>query len=80
MHDTSPDAQRKYYELLREISPRRRLEMCVSLSECVRQLALAGIREAAGGVSLSEAELRWRLAERLYGREVAVRVFQAPKE
>ncbi len=43
------------------------------LSRGVRELAIAGIREMHPDVS--EEELRVRLTVRLYGREVAKRLF-----
>ena len=48
------------------------------LSRGVRELAIAGIREMHPQVN--EEELRVRLTVRLYGREVAKRLFGAVPE
>jgi hypothetical protein len=73
VNDTSPEADARYHDLLRALSPERRLEAAMKLSRAVRELAVAGIRQrhpAAG-----EQEVRVRLAVRLYGRAVAARLF-----
>jgi hypothetical protein len=79
MMDTSSEAWTRYFELLENAGPQRRLEMCLSLSRTVRELAIAGIKSAHAGRELTPQELRWRLAERLYGRAVAERFFDAPR-
>ena len=73
MRDTSPVALERYYELLRARSPLARLAAAVDLSSTVRQLAEASIRAAEPDASA--AVVRARLASRLYGREVAARLF-----
>jgi hypothetical protein len=73
--DTSPKANARYFELLRQAGPERRLAICASLSRATRELAIAGIKQAYPDRLLSDDELRPRLAERLYGAEVARRVF-----
>jgi hypothetical protein len=75
VHDTSPKARARYFELLRQAGPQKRLQICVALSRAVRELALAGIRQSDAHGNLSAGELRQKLAERLYGAEVAQRVF-----
>jgi hypothetical protein len=71
--DTSPAASARYHELLRAMPPERRLEAAMRLSEGVRELAIAGIRERHPGIG--DDELRVRLTVRLYGRAVAARLF-----
>jgi hypothetical protein len=71
--DTSPAADARYHELLRKMSPERRLEAAVRLSAGVREMALAGIRQRHP--EATEEELRMRLAVRLYGRACAERMF-----
>jgi hypothetical protein len=73
MRDTSEPALERYYELLRARTPLARLTTAVELSTSVRELAESAIRAAdpAAGPSV----VRARLASRLYGREVAVRLF-----
>ncbi len=73
MRDTSPVALERYYELLRARTPLARLAAAVDLSSTVRQLAEASIRAAEPDASA--AAVRARLASRLYGREVAARLF-----
>ena len=73
MRDTSPVALERYYELLRARTPLARLAAAVDLSSAVRQLAEASIRAAEPDASA--AVVRARLASRLYGREVAARLF-----
>jgi hypothetical protein len=73
MRDTSPPALERYYELLRARTPLARLTAAVDLSAAVRQLAESSIRAAEPDASA--AVVRARLALRLYGREVASRLF-----
>ena len=71
--DTSPAAVARYHELLRAQAPHQRLEQANALIAATRELAIAGIR--ARHPDASPAELRVRLTVRLYGREVAGRIF-----
>lgn len=73
MLDTSPPAQRFYYEHLRALSPTERLRIAAGLSMAVRRMAEAGIRQRHPDASPREIEVR--LAVRLYGREIAARAF-----
>ena len=75
MRDTSPKANARYFELLRQAGPERRLAICLGLSRAMRELAIAGIKRSHPDRVLSADELRQKLAERLYGAEVARRVF-----
>ena len=74
--DTSPKANARYFELLRQAGPERRLQICLALSRATRELAIAGIKLAHPERTLSDDQLRQKLAERLYGVEVARRVFR----
>lgn len=78
VQDTSTKAQTRYFELLRNAGPQKRLEICLSLSRVTRELAIAGIKQSHPHRILSEEELREKLAERLYGKDVALRVFASP--
>jgi len=71
--DTAPEANRRYHELLRERAPYERLAQAMALTKMVRELAVAGIRTRHPDAD--EAEVRVRLAARLYGRAVALRLF-----
>jgi hypothetical protein len=75
VNDTSPAALARYFELLREAGPGKRLAICASLTQAVRELAIAGIKAAHPDRQLGPEELREKLAERLYGVDVARRVF-----
>jgi hypothetical protein len=71
--DTSSAAVARYHELLRAQAPHQRLEQANALIAAVRELAVAGLR--ARHPDASPEELRKRLTVRLYGREVAARLF-----
>jgi len=73
MVDTTPEADARYHELLRRMPPERRLEAAMRLSQAVRELAVAGIRQRHP--EAGEHELRVRLTARLYGRACAQRLF-----
>lgn len=73
MLDTSPRQSARYIELLRAREPHERLAISVSLTRAVRELATAGLRQRHPDAS--DEELRVRLAVRLYGREIAARLF-----
>ena len=73
MNDTSPAAQRRYEELLRQRTPAQRLAIAISLTRAVRELALAGIRSAHPNAS--PREVQEELAARMYGPELAKRLF-----
>ena len=75
MQDTSPAGKARYYELLRSLPADRRMQAMLRLSRAVRELALAGIRERYP--TATEPELRVRLTVRLYGRDVAQRLFES---
>jgi hypothetical protein len=73
MRDTSEPALERYYELLRSRTPLARITTAVQLSAAVRELAEAAIR--AEDPEASATVVRARLASRLYGREIAARLF-----
>jgi hypothetical protein len=63
----------RYVELLRAMPPQRRLAQAMALIRTVRQLAVAGIKQRHPDAD--EREVRLRLCARLYGRDVARRLF-----
>ncbi|HTA93230.1 MAG TPA: hypothetical protein VK745_26810 [Polyangiaceae bacterium] len=71
MRDTSEQAIERYYELLRARAPLARLAAAVN--SAVRELAESSIRAAEPNASAGV--VRARLALRLYGRDVAARLF-----
>lgn len=73
MRDTSDPALERYYELLRARTPLARITAAADLSSAVRQIAEAGIR--AADPNAPPRVVRARLTRRLYGAEVAARLF-----
>ena len=73
MRDSSPAAEKRYFELLRAQTPLQRLNIAVRLGESVRALAKAGILQAYP--EATPPEVNARLAERLHGRETAERLY-----
>lgn len=79
LRDTGAAAVDRYHELLRAQAPHERLEQANALSQAVRELAVAGLRTRHPDATLDE--IRLRLTVRLYGREVARRLFgQVPAD
>jgi hypothetical protein len=74
MGDTTQRSDERYHALLRARLPHERLEAAMSLSRAVRALAEAGIRSRHPHAD--PAEVRVRLAVRLYGRAMAAKVFR----
>jgi hypothetical protein len=75
MHDTSAASRARYDALLRALTPKQRLDTVVRLNRSVRELALAGIDQAHPNVSPTRRAAL--LAERLYGKSVARRLYGA---
>jgi hypothetical protein len=71
--DTSPEAEARYFELLRSRSPAQRAAILRGLVTSVRRLAEAS--ERATRPEASQRELAARVAVRLYGKAVAARFF-----
>jgi hypothetical protein len=67
--DTSPDAEDVLLQLLREAPPWRKLEVVSDLNRTLREIVCNELAERNPGKS--DEELRYLLAERLYGAEVA---------
>jgi len=72
--DTPPEIQEKVLEGLRQMSPGEKLNRVGELNRAVRAMAVAGIRQRHGS-SLSDRELRFRLASLWLSRETMVDVF-----
>lgn len=73
--DTSPAARRRQIQAIRAIPPAERLRIADELSAGVRALAEAGIRKRHPGAS--PETIAQLLAERVLGRELAVRARNA---
>jgi len=67
--DTSAEAERVVIDKLRAMSPADRLGLALSLSQSVRELALAGVRQRYPNASGREQLLR--LAVTIHGRDLA---------
>ena len=70
--DTEPDVYRRQIELLRAVSPARRVALALSISQSVIDLARHGVRQALGDASPEEVGLRF--VEIHYGRALARQV------
>jgi hypothetical protein len=73
MRDTSPLQQEQYFARLRRLTPEERLNIVSRLNRGVRRMAMMGLKTRHP--EASEEELRARLAVRIYGREIAQRMF-----
>lgn len=71
--DTSPDVEQRLVERWRAMSPEQKLRTVCDMSETVRQLALAGVRQRHPAAAPREQFLR--LAILRLGRDLAVRVY-----
>lgn len=71
--DTSAEAERVVVEKLRAMSPEQRLSLALSLSQSVRSLALAGVRQRHPGASPREQLLRLAIA--IHGPELATAAY-----
>jgi hypothetical protein len=71
--DTSPEAWQVWLELVRKMTPAERLQRALDLSETVRELGKAGIREAHPDAS--EREVFLRFAQRQLGDELFRKVY-----
>ena len=67
--DTDPDVFRLQADLLRQATPARRVQLALSLSASVVQLAYAGIRRRSPGIS--DVDARLRFVETHYGADLA---------
>jgi hypothetical protein len=63
--DTASRQRKRYFELLRQLTPAERLRIVSVTSRRVRQMVEASVRERLGNVS--EAEVKDAIVERLYG-------------
>ena len=71
--DTHPKMEALQIQLLRQVSPTRKMDMLAQLNASAQILALAGLRSQFP--QDSEAGLRRRLADLLLGKELASKVY-----
>ena len=67
--DTSEEAERLYFELLRKKSVAEKLQMVSEMNATVRTLTMSGLRERFPDAT--EQQLKIKLAELLHGKEFA---------
>jgi hypothetical protein len=71
--DTTVEAQRKHYELMRRLTPTQRLSMAFELTNAGRKLILADLRYRFPRAD--ENELRRRFIARILPREDVIRAY-----
>ena len=71
--DTTPQIQQKHYELMRNLSPERRLLMAFALTDATRQLVLADLKYRFP--EASEEEIRRRFIARVLPRQDVIRAY-----
>jgi hypothetical protein len=75
--DTSPEAERVQIELLRRMTPARKLRLLSELNDLGRQLAMAGLRQRHPGATREELEREY--VSLTLGPELAAEVLAARK-
>ena len=77
--DTTPDAQRKHYELMGRLLPEQKLSMAFALTDTMRQLVLADLHHRFP--EANDEEIRRRFIARVLPRETVIRAYGFdPKE
>ena len=77
--DTTPEAQRKHYELMGNLTPEQKLSMAFALTDAMRQLVLADLRHRFP--KASDDEIRRRFIARVLPRETVISAYGFdPKE
>ena len=71
--DTTPEAQRKHYELMRQLSPEQKLSMAFALTEATRKLVLADLKHRFPDAD--EDEIKRRFIARVLSREDVIRAY-----
>jgi hypothetical protein len=67
--DTAPEVRRRQLEVYRGMSPARRVELALALSEEIRRVALGGIKQR--DPSLGDEQVRAEWLRMLHGRDIA---------
>ncbi len=71
--DTTPEAQEKQFELMRQIPAWKKLYLALELTQAARKLMLADLRRRF--TNASEEELRRRFIARVLSREEVITVY-----
>jgi hypothetical protein len=74
MLDTSPQARRRYFELLRKMTPEQRAKVMSAATRRMRRMVEAGVR--LQHPTADDDEVRVRVVIRLYGEEAARRIYR----
>ena len=71
--DTTPEAQRMQYEMMRRLSPEQKLSLAFSLTNMMRQLVVADLRHRFP--QADDEEIRRRFIARVLPREDVIRAY-----
>ena len=71
--DTTPQAQRMQYELMRQLSPEQKLSLAFALTETMRQLVHADLHHRFP--QAGPEEIRRRFIARVLSREDVIRAY-----
>jgi hypothetical protein len=71
--DTTPEAQRKQFELMRALSPSQKLSLAFALTDMMRSLILADLHHRFPHAD--ETEIRRRFISRVLPREDVIRAY-----
>lgn len=71
--DTTPEAQRKHYDLMRRLSPEQKLSMAFALTDATRTLVLADLKHRFPDAD--ENEIKRRFIARVLSREDVIRAY-----
>jgi len=73
--DTTIDAMRKQFEILRRMSPQKRALISFELSDNIRQIAIAGIKKLHP--DFTDAQIKMELLRRMVGDELLRKIIVA---
>ena len=71
--DTTVDAQRKHYEMMRRLSPTQRLALAFELTDAARNMILADLQHRFP--QATQDEIRRRFISRVLPREDVIRAY-----
>ncbi len=71
--DTTPEAQRKHYQLMRQLSPTQRLKLAFDLTEGMRKLIISDLRYRFP--QADEDTIRRKFIARVLPREDVIRAY-----
>jgi hypothetical protein len=71
--DTTPEVQRKHFELMRKLSPEKRLSMAFALTDATRNLILADLQHRFP--QADDDEIKRRFISRVLPREEVIRAY-----